>query len=221
MAELATSQPSWVRWLGNSHFSHLSTMAGAQPVQPSSGAWLVIIRWQPSATPATRTNGCALVAPGLAGRLPSAAIELSPAMALEEGCNLYDARYPTRPKDIHLENLENTSHHALGRHGKTGAHWLAQVHHGTGTPKEFLCGTRAAKQSSTQPYLPAACPFSFFSQPRHRSVILYPPPLVRGDPPAGRWSAPEVDRTPPPVARSLGGGRCDDRPPPSVGVLAV
>ena len=67
-------------------------MAGAQSVQPSSGAWLVIIRWQPSASPATRTNGCALVAPGLAGRLPSAAIiELPPAMALEEGCNLYDA----------------------------------------------------------------------------------------------------------------------------------
>ena len=62
-----------------------STMAGAQSVQPSSGAWLVIIRWQPSAAPATRTNGCALAAPGLAGRLPLAAIELSPAMALEDG----------------------------------------------------------------------------------------------------------------------------------------
>ena len=34
---------------------------------------------------------CALVAPGLAGRLPSAAIELPPAMALEDGCHLYDA----------------------------------------------------------------------------------------------------------------------------------
>ena len=65
-----------------------STMAGAQSVQPSSGAWLVIIRWQPSAYPATRTNGCALAAPGLVGRLPLAAIELSPAMALEDGCNL-------------------------------------------------------------------------------------------------------------------------------------
>ena len=42
-------------------------------------------------SPATRTNGCALVAPGLAGRLPSAAIELPPAMALEDGCDLYDA----------------------------------------------------------------------------------------------------------------------------------
>ena len=51
-----------------------STMAGAQSVQPSSGAWLVIIRWQPSTSPATRTNGCALVAPGLAGRMPSAAV---------------------------------------------------------------------------------------------------------------------------------------------------
>ena len=39
-----------------------------------------------------------------------------------------------------------------------------------------------------------------------------PPPLVRGGPPAGRWSAPEVDRTPPPVALSLSlsaaGGVC-------------
>ena len=37
-----------------------------------AGAWLVIIRWQPSAAPATRTNGCALAAPGLAGRLSAA-----------------------------------------------------------------------------------------------------------------------------------------------------
>ena len=46
---------------------------------------------------------------------------------------------------------------------------------------------------------------------------------MRWDPPAsGRWSAPEADRTPPPVGRSLGGGRCDDRPPPrSVSLLAV
>ena len=48
-------------------------------------------RWQQSAAPATRTNGCASVAPGLAGQLPSAAIELPPAshVALEDGsCNL-------------------------------------------------------------------------------------------------------------------------------------
>ena len=55
MAELATSQPSWVRWLWGQLFQP-SNMAGAQSVQPSSGAWLVIIRWQPSAAPATRTK---------------------------------------------------------------------------------------------------------------------------------------------------------------------
>ena len=87
MAELAISQPSWVRWLGHSHFSHLLWLGHSQ-CSHSSGAWLVIIRWQPSAAPATRTNGCALAATGLAGRLPLAAIELSPAMALEDGCNL-------------------------------------------------------------------------------------------------------------------------------------
>ena len=43
---------------------------------------------------------------------------------------------------------------------------------------------------------------------RYTSVTLNPPPLLRGDPPAGRWSPREVDRTPPPVGRSLGGGRC-------------
>ena len=41
-----------------------------------------------------------------------------------------------------------------------------------------------------------------------RASLCTHPPLLRGDPPAGRWSAPEVDRTPPPVGRSLGGGRC-------------
>ena len=47
--------------------------------------------------------------------------------------------------------------------------------------------------------------------PPHTATLGSHPPTPT---PAGRWSAPEVDRTPPPVGRSLGGGRCDDRPPP-------
>ena len=53
MAELASSQPSWVRWLGDSHFSHFSHLLwlrhrdGSHP--PVSRAWLVVIRWQPMA----------------------------------------------------------------------------------------------------------------------------------------------------------------------------
>ena len=62
MAKLATSQQYWVRWLGDNVSSHLlwlwggpvprgidpiqcssAQVAGAQPVQPFSGAWLVTI----------------------------------------------------------------------------------------------------------------------------------------------------------------------------------
>ena len=49
----------------------------------------MIIRWQPPAAPATTHKWLRAFLPGLVGQLPSAAIELSPAMALEDGsCNL-------------------------------------------------------------------------------------------------------------------------------------
>ena len=63
MAELAISQPFWVRWLAGAQPLQPSAMAGAQRLQPSSGAWLVIIDSSHPAAPATRTDGSALVAP--------------------------------------------------------------------------------------------------------------------------------------------------------------
>ena len=51
MAELASSQPSWVRWLGDSHFSHFSHLLwlGHRDCSHPPEPWLVIIRWQPMA----------------------------------------------------------------------------------------------------------------------------------------------------------------------------
>ena len=45
------------------HLYSSTALYTLHPLHPPSG--LVIIRWQPSASPATRTNGCALVAPCL------------------------------------------------------------------------------------------------------------------------------------------------------------
>ena len=45
MAELATSQPSWVRWLGDSHFSHFSHLLwlGHRDCSHPPEPWLVVI----------------------------------------------------------------------------------------------------------------------------------------------------------------------------------
>ena len=79
MAELATSQPSWVRWLGQSHFSHLLWLGHRDCSHPPE-PWLVIIRWQPmAAVPRGRGRQARSHLCVWRGRR-TAAIELSPAM---------------------------------------------------------------------------------------------------------------------------------------------
>ena len=92
------------------------------------------------------------------------------------------------------------------RRSKSDCDWTPVEDEGDHTPSTDL--------NSASPFPQSPVLNTWVSSCSDTSVTLYPPPLLRGDPPAGRWSAPEVDRTPPPVGRSLGGGRCDDRPPP-------
>ena len=82
MAELATSQPSWERWLGDSHFSHFSHLLwlGHRDCSHPPEPWLVIIRWQPmAAVPRGRGRQARSHLCVWRGRR-TAAIELSPAM---------------------------------------------------------------------------------------------------------------------------------------------
>jgi len=79
LADLATSQPSWERWLGDSHFSHLLWLRHRDCSFLQSHGW-VVIRWQPMATvPRGRGRQARSHLCVWRGRR-TAAIELSPAM---------------------------------------------------------------------------------------------------------------------------------------------